>query len=353
MAACGGRVLVLGGGGLIGRFLVDFLREAGGVEVLVASRRLPGDLDLPWRRLDLADPASYAAALAGIDILVHAAGPFHHDPAQLVRACMAAGIHYVDIADDAAFLARVSAACREQAGTGAAVVPGCSTVPGLVGLLAGSLVDPGRSAEIDVYLNMGSRNPVSAGLLASLLQPLGRPVNGGGQCCFRRLVTYRHDDGLTRHYGLYPFPSPQGITLGERRLPVRFFVGFDRLYLNRLLQGASHVVPRLPAGMPSRLARRILPLARFCRRFGGREGHLLVAARDGHGGVLGTIEVIAPREGLRLTAAPAVWAVLRLLEGAAAKGGLMTLDKLVDGDAAMAWMVRRSYEVRVHGEARV
>ncbi len=265
---------------------------------------------------------------------------------------MAAGIHYVDIADDAAFLARVSAACRQQAETGAAVVPGCSTVPGLVRLLAGSLADPGRSADIAVYLNMGSRNPVSAGLLASLLQPLGRPVSGSGQRCFRRLVAYPHDDGLTRHYGLYPFPLPQGVTLGERRLPVYFFVGFDRLYLNRLLQGASHVLPRLPAGMPSRLARRVLPLARLCRRFGGREGHLLVAARDGRGGVLATVEVIAQREGLRLTAAPAVWAVMRLLEGAAARGGLLTLDELMDANAARVWMERHGYEVRAHGEAR-
>ncbi len=341
-----GKILVLGAGGVLGRLIVALLREDHpGLEVIAASRHDPGDLPVAHRLLDLAEPDTFPEALTGIDVLIHAAGPFHHDPAPLVRACLARGVHYVDIAEDAHFIARVEAAARAWRGARSTVMPGCSTVPGLVAVLSQVFGRLPALSSVAVFLNLGSRNPVSAGLLSGLLAPLGRPLQGGGRC-FRRLVRRRHRDAVTRCYGAYPIPFPDGLPLGGRAVPVSFFTGFDRCYLNAGLKCASFVLPALGEGPPARLVRLLLPVARLCRRFGGEEGHLVVEARGGGGELLAEVEVIARKEGLRLPAAPAVWAAARLVRsGADGAAGLLPLQSLVDARAAVQWIRDHGYEV--------
>lgn len=342
--AVAGRVMVVGAGGVIGRLIVSLLRaELPEVEIIAASRRPVADLGVSHRFLDLARPDSFAGALHGMDVLIHAAGPFHHDPVPLVRACLDGAIHYVDIADDPAYVVQVMAAV-EGAECRSAVVPGCSTVPELVSLLARRFAAVPELAAITVYLSMGSRNPVSGGLLASLLAPLGRPLPDGRRC-FRRLYARVHGDGIRRRYGAYPFPVSHGIDVGGARIPVRFFAGFDRQGINLLLQGASYLLPCLSSTRVTRLVPLVLPLANICRRFGGEEGRLVIEARDKGGQVVAALEVVARRDGLRLTAAPAVWAASRLLAGDAT--GLRSLADLVEVDEAVRWIEAQGYEVIV------
>ena len=90
------------------------------------------------------------------------------DPSELVRACVHAGIHYVDLAEAPQFLDAVRRAA-EAAGAaerGVLVVPGASTVPGLVQLLAQGWAKRDDVAEVRAWLSLGSRNPVGEGLLA-------------------------------------------------------------------------------------------------------------------------------------------------------------------------------------------
>src|SRR5437763_12192275 len=47
--------------------------------------------------VDLADAAALARALEGVDLVFHAAGPFAHTAAPMIRACLSAGASYVDI----------------------------------------------------------------------------------------------------------------------------------------------------------------------------------------------------------------------------------------------------------------
>lgn len=69
------RVLVTGGSGLVGRFIVDDLRKHGWT-VTIAGRRAPtaGDLpaDIGFQPLDLDPAADFSAATDGVDALVHA-----------------------------------------------------------------------------------------------------------------------------------------------------------------------------------------------------------------------------------------------------------------------------------------
>ena len=312
----------------------------------MASRHAPAGVQAPHRHLDLSEPATYPGALAGVDVLIHAAGPFHHDPGPLVHACLERSIHYVDIAEDLGFIERVEAAAAACPDARSAVVPGCSTVPGLVALLGQRFLALQDLSSFGVFLNLGSRNPVSEGLLSGLLAPIGRPMASGGRC-FRGLVSRRLDDGVVRYYGAYPIPFHEGIALGERTVPARFFTGFDRYYLDLGLQFASYVLPLLSRRQLGRLVPFILPLAHLCRRFGSEEGHLVVEGRNSAGVPLAVVEVIARREGLRLPAAPAVWAAVRLARGGQGDEhkGLLSLMDLMGWEAALQWIVNHGYEV--------
>jgi nucleoside-diphosphate-sugar epimerase len=88
------RVGITGLTGMIGRNFIDFYRgapeQARRLELVALSRRLqaPAFLkDIPCRRVDFADPASFAGALEDLDAVVHLAGLVRaSDPCQFYRA---------------------------------------------------------------------------------------------------------------------------------------------------------------------------------------------------------------------------------------------------------------------------
>jgi short subunit dehydrogenase-like uncharacterized protein len=57
-------------------------------------------LDLTHRALALDDAAALTAALADVDLVLNAAGPFLHTAAPLAAACIEAGVHYLDIGNE-------------------------------------------------------------------------------------------------------------------------------------------------------------------------------------------------------------------------------------------------------------
>jgi hypothetical protein len=340
-------VVVLGASGILGSRIVTLLEQALPDRRVIGAGRHPAAAGTAEARfLDLEDPASFAKALADTALLVHAAGPYDHDVRPLVETCLASDIDYVDLAEDVDFVRRVRRAAR-GAESAARLVPGCSTVPGLVGVLARCFEGRDEVTDLEVYLSLGARNPVGPGLLYGLLRPLGAP-SPLGEPWFRSLRTFTFRDGLERSFGSYPIALPDGAfrKVGAD-LPVRLFVGFDRQALNQLLVGASRLVPRLSREALQALVHRALPLARAAARLGGREGRLAVRARDATGRERGRVEIVAGHEGLDVPALPVVWAARCLLEhGGAVPGGVLRLDELVSPRSALDWLRARGYTVR-------
>ncbi|MEN8183810.1 MAG: saccharopine dehydrogenase NADP-binding domain-containing protein, partial [Myxococcota bacterium] len=286
------RVIVLGASGTLGGRIVDLLRRELPEVRVVAAGRHPERLDTPEvRRLDLDDPDGFPSALVGARALVHAAGPFDHDGQPLVAACLRAGVDYLDLAEDPAFLARVRASAQAS-GTRSRIVPGCSTVPGLVALLAHRFEREPSLASIDAYLCLGSRNPVSRGLLYGLLRPIGSPAPHGTRW-FSRLVRFRYRDGRERSLGRYPLALEKGVELSGRPIPLRLFVGFDRALLGRALVRLGRVLPSLSGEALARLVGRMLPLARAWRPLGSPEGRLALVALDPANAEIARLEIRA------------------------------------------------------------
>ncbi|MGI9431978.1 MAG: saccharopine dehydrogenase NADP-binding domain-containing protein, partial [Myxococcota bacterium] len=287
------------------------------------------------RAVDVHAAVSVARALDGVDALVNAVGPYRYDPAQLVRACTETGVHYVDLAEGPAFLARARDAAKVAS---VAVVPGCSTVPGMLELLARPFFALPGAARIDAWLSMGSANAVSAALLDGLLAPLGRAAPDGARY-FGELETREIGDRRLR-FGRHP------AALADAPIPVRLHVGFDRAPLVFALRAVAPGLGRLSEAAVSRLARVGAPLASVVRPFGTPRGVLRVEALDPASRTLASVEVEAREHGLDVPAWPAVWAVRRLLQKGAGPGGALSLGDLVPRAEALAALRGAGFDVR-------
>jgi hypothetical protein len=176
------KLLLLGGYGGFGGRIAERLAKAG-FDVLVAGRSLARASAFCSGRPGLhplaADREDIAAILAEHRpwLVVDAAGPFQALDYRVAEAAIAAGCHYVDIADGRAFvtgIGRLDAAARAA---GVAIVSGASSVPALSGAVARRLaegLDDVRAVEI--ALSATSRGTSGRSVLLAILSYVGRPV---------------------------------------------------------------------------------------------------------------------------------------------------------------------------------
>jgi len=97
--------MLYGATGFTGTLIAQHAHARGHRPVL-AARSTPGvtalaeKLDLPHQTLTLDDPDRLRAALADVDLVLTAAGPFLHTATPLAEACIDAGTHYLDISNE-------------------------------------------------------------------------------------------------------------------------------------------------------------------------------------------------------------------------------------------------------------
>jgi hypothetical protein len=170
------RVLIIGATGFFGRLLVDDLMSSVDCELLLASRRPLQSTRFETVATDLGDTHSLERALNRIDIAICAAGPYQGMPTSLVEVCLRRGIHYVDMADDRAFVRKVRSIADASEKTTAAVCTGWSTVPALSGLLT-TIAIRGMTTVDSIHIHMapGNRAARQVATIASLMHSVGQP----------------------------------------------------------------------------------------------------------------------------------------------------------------------------------
>ncbi|MFT4050093.1 MAG: NAD(P)H-binding protein [Solirubrobacterales bacterium] len=160
-------VLVFGATGFSGRMVVDQL-VARGLPVRAAARSaekleaLAGDLSgVETVVADVADPQSVARATAGCALLITTVGPYTKFGDVAAEAALAAGIPYIDITGEPAWLRRVFGEYGARAaGLGIAMIPafGYDYVPGnLAGAIALERFGE-RAVRIDVAYFLAGDN---------------------------------------------------------------------------------------------------------------------------------------------------------------------------------------------------
>lgn len=186
------RVVVLGGAGNFGARIVRDLCSDGEAEVLVASRRSATDPALSARPVVLdIGAADFAAGLASLspDLVIHCAGPFQSQDYHVARAALAAGAHYLDLADGREFVtgfAEANDALARQCGR--AAICGASTLPALSSAVVDELSASLQQLDsLHIAIAPGQRAPRGVATLRAVFSYLGRPVQvrENGRWCDR------------------------------------------------------------------------------------------------------------------------------------------------------------------------
>jgi hypothetical protein len=178
------RVIVIGGAGVFGTRLCTALAQEPGVELVIAGRdlaraeALASSIGARALRLDRADAAAVLKAEAPF-VVIDAAGPFQPDAGggyPVVRAALAAGAHYLDLSDDAAFTAGIAVLDAETRRAGLVCLSGVSSVPALS---AAAVRELGQGIDIhliDTVILPGNRAPRGLSVIAAILAQAGHPV---------------------------------------------------------------------------------------------------------------------------------------------------------------------------------
>ncbi|KAL6745899.1 Saccharopine dehydrogenase [Haematococcus lacustris] len=112
MSLAGKKVVIIGGTGRVGSSTAScILRSFPDVNVTIAGRskssyddaisRRPDLAKCRFQQVDIASPSSVKAAMSGIDLIIHAAGPFQQTKNHIVlEQAIDAKVAYVDVCDD-------------------------------------------------------------------------------------------------------------------------------------------------------------------------------------------------------------------------------------------------------------
>jgi hypothetical protein len=293
---------------------------------------------------DVNDPASCARALAGARVAVSCAGPFSTMSPALPAACLEARVHYVDIADDRAWTARLRAHDGELRERGLTAAVGCSSLPGISGalaVLAAARLPEVRKARITLFI--GNRNPKGDAAVRSASAQLGRRFSApqGTLRGFhgREIVLLPPPFGPR---SVHDWESPEldlfPELIGVRE--VRVTVGFE----SRFATGALAALARLGPGLGGRLAIGMAPLARLL-------------SGSGHSGGFVKVELFAPggtcsaalggaSAGQRMAALPAAYVAQGLLDGSVTARGAVTAYEAIGAQLLIERLVAAGYELR-------
>jgi predicted dinucleotide-binding enzyme len=292
------RVLVIGAGGVFGSRLAKGLVRDG-FEVVVAGRSLAraeatkaevgaaSATALDTRNLTPADLTATGAA-----IVVDAAGPFQGAEPRVAQTAIAAGLHYVDLADARDFVAGFGALDAAATAAGVTALTGASSTPALSNAVLDALTEGWtRIDAVEAAISPGARAPRGRSVTEAILSWLGRPVRvfEDGAWTLRtgwgEVVT--RDFGAAGRRRLSLCETPDLDVLAERFQP------HDRaLFLAGLVPAFAHWGAWLLAqsvratGVGARpLAGLVMTLSRLAAPFGDDRGAMRVEAtgRDAEG----------------------------------------------------------------------
>jgi saccharopine dehydrogenase-like NADP-dependent oxidoreductase len=364
-------VTVLGGTGIFGGRVARALAATAGLTLRVAARdsargeAFAREIGARFVQVNLDDPGSLGAAIAGSALLIHAAGPFQGRDYAVARACIARGVHYLDLADAREFVTGIGALDAAARARGVFVGSGASSVPTITHALVADLA-PGLDAleEIDLALSPGNQNPRGAATIGAVLGALGAPLRAWIDGAWRTRRGFGDRAVLefppaVGRRAVYNFAAPDldlfPAAFGAHT--VRFRAGLELPLFNGVLRALAalrslHLVP--PLGGLAPLALRV---SMWFYAWGSKNGALAawVRGRDPRGrAVERRVALVTADDGPATPSAPAILLARKLLlgEGIAAGArptmGLLTLAELrahleplgircVRSDAAGQW----------------
>jgi hypothetical protein len=336
-------IAVLGGYGTFGARVSRELARRGH-RITVAGRdvaraaALAGSLGTGHRAAEVqaGDVDSCRRAIEGAAVVAVCAGPFSALGDAPARAALQEQAHYVDIADDRAYIASLRKLDGEFRGAGRCAAYGCSSLPAVSSALALSLLT-GRAAPrgARVTLFIGAGNPKGRASVRAMVERLGRPVRSAGE-------RERPGFGDPRAVALpapfgsrtaYTFDGPEydvfPALLGVTSVDVR--VGFELPLANAgfaLMARCGPAWGRRTATLLSALAS-VLPT-------GGATGGAVMVELEWEDGRRAARALVAGDDGQRMAALPCAVIADALATGAATSTGVQPPTAVVPAEALLS-----------------
>ena len=350
-------ILVLGGYGFFGQRISAALAATRSVRVLVGGRDIARAtaatraLGLPSEQAARIDTQELGLAdvlrRLQVDVLVHTAGPFQGQNYTVARAAIAAGCHYVDLADGRQFVAGIDSLTASASDAGVTVIGGASSVPALSSAVIDRYLPRFQRLEsIQIGISSGAR---TAGIatVKGVFSYGGRPIrswrNGAWANAYGWLDLRRHQ-----------FPEPLGkrwlgscdvpdLELFPPRYPtvktVTFQAGFASDLGHLVVWGLAGLVKaRVLSGMGG-FARPLSRLSRWMEPITSDKGGMYVTlAGEGIDGrpLTLTWSLVAQRNhgpyipcGAAIALAGKIAAGVRLPKGAMPCMGLLTVEEFL------------------------
>jgi short subunit dehydrogenase-like uncharacterized protein len=170
-------ILIYGATGYTGKLVAMQARETH-LSFEIAGRNGPQvtalaeQLDVPCRIFALDDPETIIASLAGVTAVLNCAGPFASTARPLMDACIACGVHYLDITAEYKVYALAEAWSERAAAAGVMLLPGVGwdVVPSdCLAMYLAAKVDQPQSLRIALQV----ANSMSRGSTSSVGEILG------------------------------------------------------------------------------------------------------------------------------------------------------------------------------------
>ena len=324
------RIVVLGGYGNFGGRICRSLATEKNIWLGVAGRDQASAADFIR---ELGTPAAtceavaidhhaldFYASLAALrpHLVIHTAGPFQGQSYHVAQAAIAAGAHYVDLADGRAFVAGIGALDEAARRRGVLVVSGASTLPAVSSAVVDRLAEDFQRIErVEISIAPGQAIARGRATLESVLSYCGRPFDEWSRGRWKKVFGWQ---GVRRiHYpdlgwrwaarcdvpDLELFPARYA-TLESVRFDASLELAFAHLGLWTLAWLTRMKLIRDPvmmAGAVLRMARRLDRLGSDVggmrvlvagRRAGGRAGESTwrLTARNGDGPAIPCIAAI-------------------------------------------------------------
>jgi saccharopine dehydrogenase-like NADP-dependent oxidoreductase len=289
-------VLIVGGYGAFGALLAQRLARDGDISLTIAGRDgaraqvaaqdLARTTQADVRAAVVDATAVDGAALAALeaDVVINASGPFQAQDYTLARACIAAGCHYLDLADARAFVSGIATLDGAARAAGVSVVSGASSVPGLSSAVYRALKPRFRTVEtLEIHLSPGNHFNPGEATTRSVLSGVGKPIRMRAQGRERTVFGWqglrrRRIAGIgSRWFGYVDVPDLELFPAAEPALrTVRFQAGVEVSLFHLSLWALSGLVRAglMPSAAP--LTRPLMRLKQALAFLGSDRGGMLV-----------------------------------------------------------------------------
>jgi saccharopine dehydrogenase-like NADP-dependent oxidoreductase len=368
------RIVVLGGYGNFGGRICRALAAEKEIWLGVAGRdtaRAVGfvrELGMPAAACEpiSIDHAAqdFSAALAALrpHLVIHTSGPFQHQSYHVAEAAIAAGAHYIDLADGRAFVAGIGALDNAARSRRVLVTSGASTLPAVSSAVIERLAAGfERIEEIEISIAPGQAVSRGKATLESILGYCGRPFAEWSNGRWRQVFGWQ---GLRRiHYpdlgwrwaARCDVPDLELLPARYRSLEsVRFDASLELASAHLGLWTLAWLTRMRVVREPVTMSSAVLRMARRLDRFGSDIGgmRVIVAGRrtGGMAGESAWYLTARKGDGPQVPCIPAVVIARKLARGEWLEPGarpcqaMMTLEEFSDAtrDLAITWRIVQS-----------